>query len=452
MKKLILAIIAMVGITGAETLTGKVILAGSKTNAVSAQVCMNGVCGDVASDGSYSLTVGSSSIARSHGSTYSADFYRQGNLVMSASGKKVELLNTQGRTVAYGNGSLNLDNIPAGVYFATDGKHVLRLNTMTKSGYAASGSGGTVAGVAARAADTVTSYGTAYIVVNGDTLKEIPVTSWNLPIGYMVQRNATVITGDAYKGDSTQVVYWDNDSIAYVVKLGVDQLSDTVQYTGGVYAYYDSAAFKNDDKIFSYFARTCKNDTIFAYSNVGTATAKLLDFSVGKGRFHLTAYHGAGYSLVPALDTVSKWADSAALNYDRSWISFDSLTTKMMNRDTSISYTAGLPSANSVLASADSVRMSFNVVDTGYARLYIQSTTVNTTGRFVAVTVKNAHIEAPSYGYVTGDTSYAYAVGGLRGLPAPILTVMHIFQCNADGDDMPVTAIKNLRIYIHVKN
>ena len=170
MKKLILAIIAMMGVAGAETLTGKIANYQPGSNA---EVWMNGKHEKVNSDGSYSLVVNSTGIARNHGSTYSADFYRQGHLVMSASGKKVELLNAQGRTVASGNGSLNLNDVPAGVYFATDGNHVLRLNTMANSGYATSGISGTVSGVASRAADAVTYYGTAYIVVNGDTLKDI---------------------------------------------------------------------------------------------------------------------------------------------------------------------------------------------------------------------------------------------------------------------------------------
>ena len=97
MKRVLLAIIAMVGIAGAETLTGKIT---NYTPSSNAKVCMNGVCDAVASDGSYSLTVNASGVARNHGSTYSADFYRQGNLVASATGRKVSLLNAQGRMVA----------------------------------------------------------------------------------------------------------------------------------------------------------------------------------------------------------------------------------------------------------------------------------------------------------------------------------------------------------------
>lgn len=77
MKKLLLAVIAMMGIAGAETLTGKIILSGRDVSSVSAQVCMNGPCADIKDGGEFSLTVGSSGIQNSE-RAIGSDLYRSG--------------------------------------------------------------------------------------------------------------------------------------------------------------------------------------------------------------------------------------------------------------------------------------------------------------------------------------------------------------------------------------
>ena len=63
---------------------------------------------------------------------------------------------------------------------------------------------------------------TLYIVVNGDTLREVPITSWNqvLPPNYVVQRNVQVRVKSVNKENIVQAVWFgDRDSIAHVLDL-----------------------------------------------------------------------------------------------------------------------------------------------------------------------------------------------------------------------------------------
>lgn len=473
MKKLILAIIAMMGVAGAETLTGKIANYQPGSNA---EVWMNGKHEKVNSDGSYSLVVNSTGIARNHGSTYSADFYRQGHLVVSASGKKVELLNAQGRTVASGNGSLNLNDVPAGVYFATDGKHVLRLNTMSKSGYAVSGGSGTMAsGVAARATDTTQLYGIAYVVVNGDTLKEIPVTSWNLPTGYMVQRSHSVCVPSKFAADTAQVVYWTNDSIAYVVNFGKNSIiKGTTQRSTFIYCMYDSAAYANGNSAYQYFYRVRK-DTILAYTDIGVAetgsgNAELADSS----DFHLTTYNRTGYSYVPALDTIKKWADSAKLNYNigvGNWVSLEDLGAKAdeQHKD-STDYTMNylVPQSDTakfrvMMRAADSIKITYSTGYRGNLNVYAyayMSTSKSTAGEtLISMWYNTSSIktENPDSGNTVSDTVLVGFPGATAGTPSTDIRKSYvgaedIMSAYFGADSVGNLKMTNVKMYIHIKN
>lgn len=372
MKKLLVAIIAMMGMTAsAATLTGKITNYNSGSEA-KASVCMNGSCTPVGSDGTYSLNVSTDGIASRHsGVGASTDLYRLGQFVVSASGRQVELINMKGQRITSDKGSLDISKVPEGVYMATDGKHVLRLNTMSKSGYAVSGGSGTMAnGVAARATDTTQLYGIAYVVVNGDTLKEIPVTSWNLPTGYMVQRSHATYIPSKLISDTAQVVYWTNDSIAYVVNFGKNSIiKGTTQRSTFIYCMYDSAAYANGNSAYQYFYRVRK-DTILAYTDIGVAeTGSGNAEPADSSSFHLTTYNRTGWSQVPALDTLKMWADSTELNYNGQWISLDSLKG-LEGRviDSQISYpvyyyiTGDTTYWASVLSSSDSVEFTYNTI------------------------------------------------------------------------------------------
>lgn len=480
MKKMILiAILAIMTVSAkSETLTGKIKLVADNSHSESAllQVCMNGSCTDVNPDGTYSLNVTPSSISNHHTSVGSAmDLYRLGQYVISASGKQVTLINMNGQRIASGNGSLDISHIPAGLYMATDGKQVLRFNSMAKSGFATTGSSATLNGVSARVADTAKLLGVAYVVVNGDTLREIPVTSWNLPSGYMVQRNATASVTRG-KGDSTKLVYWSTDSIAYVVTLELDggHSNDTLGiYTGFVYAYYDSTSYMNNAKLFSYFVRTYEKDTIKAYSDIFPVSARSGNFGVSSDKFHLTTYLHRGYSYVPALDYVKKWKDSTSLNYDSSWISverkFSIDTITWVNGF--VNYDSSQPKSSDIIAglveNSDTAIKMFGEIDSISISWTVIDTTSDTTkfSVYVPGVVSTNSISNLYDLYVAGGHTGAYNNNGAIVTDTGIKYAFRITKENlkkelVNGSERYMIAdvgynykaISNVRILLHVKN
>lgn len=480
MKKMILiAILAIMTVSAkSETLTGKITLVSDISHSESAllQVCMNGSCTDVSSDGTYSLNVTPSSISNHHASVGSSmDLYRLGQYVISASGKQVALINMNGQRVASGKGNLDISSVPAGLYMATDGKQVLRFNSMTSSGFATAGSSATPNGVSARVADTAKLLGVAYVVVNGDTLREIPVTSWNLPSGYMVQRNATASVTKG-KGDSTKLVYWSTDSIAYVVTLELDggSSNDTVGiYTGFIYAYYDSTSYRTNAKLFSYFVRTYEKDTIKAYSDIFSVNARSGNFGVTSDKFHLTTYMHRGYSYVPALDSVKKWKDSTSLNYDSSWISverkFSIDTVTWVQNEGYVNYDSSKQSdiIAGLIENADTAIKMFGEIDSVSISWTVIDTTSDTTKFRVYVpgVMSTSNISNLYDLYVAGGHTGSYNKDGAIVSDTGIKYALRITKENLEEESVNgvsrymiadvgynYKAISNVRILLHVKN
>lgn len=473
MKKMILmAVAVIVGTASAETLTGKIANYQSGANA---SVCMNGKCATVQSDGSYSLLdVPTAGIAARHSNvTEASDLYRLGQRVVSASGKQVELINMKGQRVASDKGSLDISKVPNGVYMATDGRHVLRFNTIAKGGYATAGTGTMANGVSARAADTTKLLGTAYVVVNGDTLKEIPVTSWNLPTGWMVGRSHAAHIPSKLISDTAQVVYWTNDSVAYVVNLRENSTKKVTTYRSAfIYSMYDSAAYATGDSAYSYFYRV-RNNTVLAYTDIGAAESGSGDAETADSSdFHLTTYNRTGYSYVPALDTIKKWVDSTSLNYNGQWIGIPTgfvPDTAGYDRGGFVYYgstsqpscimisSATLDSAGAAAAMAgiDSVRISYNIASTGpdTTRLNVLVPYYNPDNNSYidAIYLANGHTSVRAIGKATvTDTSVAYALPVSRKIPNYI-EYGRIFWVVASIDYNP-QAMANVRIRFHVRN
>ena len=360
----------------AGVLTGK-LLTGVGTGAVGAKVCMNGVCGNVSSDGSYSVNVG----------------------------------------------------VASGVV-----KHAGRV-----------------------AADTL--LGTAYIVIDGDTLKEIPVTSWNLPIGYTVQRDFRAYTGPKFTGDSAQLVYWSNDSIAYVVGVDIDDGNSTLQYTGSVYTYYDSAAYVNDSKIFSYFVRTYHNGVSLAYSDVYSVKAKNGSFSTDSTRFHLTTYNRTGYSLVPALDTVKKWINDTTLGYNRQWVNPDSAYHVMKVYDTAKQLTgwkstdtsaSGYSSRwKSIFDITDSIKVTYRLIrPSGYDSQIAMTVRLggDDYGKYVPLDVNDSSYDTS----IIGERVFGRHEFGISNCydAAPLSVAYVRLDCTTPN----TVRLADVHIYFHVKN
>lgn len=365
----------------AGVLTGK-LLTGVGTSvstaaSVGAKVCMNGVCGNVSGDGSYSVNVGVASSVVKHAGRVTAD----------------------------------------------------------------------------------TLLGTAYIVIGNDTMKEIPVTSWNLPTGYIVQRDFRAYTGQKFTGDSAQLVYWSNDSIAYVVGVEIDDGNSTLQYTGSVYTYYDSAAYVNDSKIFSYFVRTYHNGVSLAYSDIYSVKARSGGFSTDSTRFHLTTYNRTGYSLVPALDTVKKWINNTTLGYNRQWINPDSAyhvvkvydTAKQLTGWKSIDTSAiGYSSRwDSIFGITDSIKVTYRLIrPSGYGAQIAMTICLgsNDYGRDVPLDVNNSSYDT---NIIRERVFGRHEFGISNCYDATPLSVAYVRL----GCATPNTVrLADVHIYFHVKN
>lgn len=165
-----------------------------------------------------------------------------------------------------------------------------------------------VGGVAAR---SYSISDTLYIVVNGDTLREVPVTSWDtvLPPNYIVQRNVGVTVSD-YQ-NMVQVVWWNSDSIAHVLDLG-HASTDPSKFSGYIYTAYSDADFKVNAHLYNLFVRTRTVDSIKSYTQVLDVKAKVGDLTFSPSDFKENTYYStAGYSLTPNDSSISNYTEKS---------------------------------------------------------------------------------------------------------------------------------------------
>jgi hypothetical protein len=150
---------------------------------------------------------------------------------------------------------------------------------------------------------------TLYIVVGDDTLREVPITSWDtiLPPNYVVQMNVGVTVPLSNVSNTVQVVWWDNDSIANVIDLGKASTSDQ-KYSGYIYTVYDDVAFRTNAHLYSLFVRTRTNDSIKSYTAILDVKAIVGDLTFAETEFSQVSYHTvAGYSLTPNDSNVARF-------------------------------------------------------------------------------------------------------------------------------------------------
>jgi hypothetical protein len=171
---------------------------------------------------------------------------------------------------------------------------------------------------------------TLYIVVGGDTLREVPITSWDtiLPPNYVVQRNVGVTVPLSNASNKVQVVWWDTDSIANVIDLGKAS-TDNQKYSGYIYTVYDDVAFRNNAHLYSLFVRTRTNDSIKSYTAILDVKAMVGDLTFAETEFSQASYHTvAGYSLTPNDSSVSSFNlnKTVSMTYV-SEITYDTLKT-----------------------------------------------------------------------------------------------------------------------------
>jgi hypothetical protein len=154
---------------------------------------------------------------------------------------------------------------------------------------------------AASARSLSSSTDTLYIVVNGDTLREVPVTSWNavLPTNYIQQRNVHVNVNQAYSYDVVQAVWWNNDSIAHVLNLSANSLVSG-SFSGYIYTVYNDSDYRVNDTIYNLFVRTRSHDSITSYTKILPVYAQVGDLEFPATVFQQNTYHTTlGYSLTP---------------------------------------------------------------------------------------------------------------------------------------------------------
>lgn len=183
---------------------------------------------------------------------------------------------------------------------------------------------------------------TLYIVVSGDTLREVPIASWDtiLPPNYVVQRNVGVTVPASRASDVVQVVWWNNDSIANVLDLGKASTNNQ-KYSGYIYTVYDDVAFRLNSSLYSLFVRTRKNDSIKSYTGILDVKARVGDLTFGENEFKLNTIHStAGYSLTPNDSNVATFnlTKTVSMEYvtDSTFdtLTYDSSFYRYINRDT----------------------------------------------------------------------------------------------------------------------
>ena len=163
---------------------------------------------------------------------------------------------------------------------------------------------------AASARSLSSSTDTLYIVVNGDTLREVPVTSWNeiLPANYIQQRNVQVNVNPAYSYDVVQAVWWNNDSIAHTLNLAANSLASG-SFSGYIYTIYNDSEFKANDTIYNLFVRTRSHDSITSYTKILPVYAQVGDLVFPATVFQQNTYHTTlGYSLTPNDSSVAAFS------------------------------------------------------------------------------------------------------------------------------------------------
>lgn len=162
--------------------------------------------------------------------------------------------------------------------------------------------------VAARASSVLD---TVKIIVAGDTLVEVPVESWSaiLPTNYIVQRNVGVIVPKKFSGKKVQAVFWDNDSIAHVLNLGVG--TTKWKFSGFIYTAYNDSQFKENGKLYDLFVRVKSGDSVVAYTEISEVTAKVGDLDFDSTQISETVNHVRYlYTYVPNDSSLKNWNDT----------------------------------------------------------------------------------------------------------------------------------------------
>lgn len=337
MKTLLLILFAFV-VSNAQ-ISGKLFLKGNNAATSSLQVCYQGTCETPATDGTYSFSsVSSISKKASSAST----FYKIGNFLVSSYGKRITVYNIRGQVLSSGIGSLNISGLLNIACYATDGSSVLSLNGVSSgNAYVQTHK---VSGVAARSTG---ESNLVYFVVDSDTLYSEQAQTV-IPTGYLVQRNVR-ITNPKYASDSTEIVYFDSDSIAHIKKISS---------TGFLYNYYDSLSFVQDNKEFSYFCRVYHNDSLTAFSIVKNTELKSDSFLIDSVNLY-SEHKIVGYEYVESFGKVASSYDTTIVHGQ--WISLDSLR-KTFDKDTlKVNLWAGDTSYwKSVIENADSIKYTYN--------------------------------------------------------------------------------------------
>jgi len=286
---------------------------------------------------------------------------------------------------------------------------------------------GTTTKAAARAASAALD--TAYIIVGNDTLKEIPITSWNtiIPEKYIVQRNVAVTVPTKYTKGDVQFVYWDNDSIAHAV--GVPKTSG-LKHSAYVYTYYDSASFTNHDTIFSWFARVKMHDSVKTGTGINKLTYDAGDVVIDSSDFSSAVFVTEYYKTIPSGDTL------------REYVSGTAATTYSNRKDSVLAYTLADTAAGSPMFGfydVDSSYMGYVFVlafsDTSIdsARVVLTTPTSNSTTNYAvemfnlrdstkyfaagthSVTIKNEHSKTNNVWYMPGSRVVGSALFGSVG-------------------------------------
>lgn len=183
--------------------------------------------------------------------------------------------------------------------------------------------------VAARASSVVD---TVKIIVAGDTLVEVPVESWSaiLPTNYIVQRNVGVVVPKKFAGNKVQAVFWDNDSIAHVLNLGVG--TTKWKFSGFIYTAYNDSQFMENSKLYDLFVRVKKSDSVVAYSEISEVTAKVGNLDFDSTQISETINHIRYlYTFVPNDSSLKNWNDTVSKKlvfdtlFDTVEVHFDSI-------------------------------------------------------------------------------------------------------------------------------
>ena len=167
-------------------------------------------------------------------------------------------------------GRLRLDNATSGTLKVTAAglESALTRNSDGSYSYTLVGTGKVAA--ARVLSDTVV--GSVYLVANDtDTLREIAIRSWTgtVPTNYVVQRNLSITVPTSYVSDTVEAVYWNSDSVAYVLRA---PRSSGTKHSTYIYTAYDSAAYYNGKYLFTAFARIRNQHGVVAYTRAFDTT------------------------------------------------------------------------------------------------------------------------------------------------------------------------------------